>query len=68
MEFDFYVHGLWLLGSVTMLLGAMMAGNIAWVEGTTSWSYGVSLLIAFILILFTGVCWISASVNARQEM
>ena len=67
MGFDYHVHGLWILGSVTGLVGSMLAGNVEWVEGTTEASFGISLLLAFLLILITGMCWISAATNARQE-
>ncbi|MFC2143195.1 hypothetical protein ACFLQN_02245 [Candidatus Aenigmatarchaeota archaeon] len=64
--FDFYVHGLWILGSITMFLGAMIAGNVEWVDGTTTWSFGLAIIIAFVLILISGAFWISAAVNAKQ--
>lgn len=66
-KFDWYVHGLWILGSVFGFAGAMLAGNMEWVEGTTTASYGFSALIAFLLILVCGMCWISSAVNARVE-
>ncbi len=68
MGFDFYVHGLWLLGSVTLFFGAMIAGNVEWIEGTTAWSFAIAVLLAFLLILIAGLFWISAAVNARPEM
>lgn len=66
-KFDFYVHGLWIVGAVLFLLGSMLAGNVEWIEGTTEASFGVSVAIAFALFLTAGMCWISASVNARHE-
>lgn len=65
--FDFYVHGLWIIGAIFAILGAMIAGNLEWVTGTTEVSYAVSVLLAFVLILIAGMCWISAAVNARHE-
>ena len=67
MKFNFHIHGLWIIGAICLLLGSMIAGNIAWVEGTTTSSYILSLLIAFILLLSAGVFWISAAVNAKTE-
>jgi hypothetical protein len=67
MQFDFYVHGLWLIGGVSLFLGALIAGNVEFVEGTTPWSFGLAVLISLLLILFAGVCWISSSVNAKPE-
>ncbi len=67
MKFEFYVHGLWILGAVFFFLGGLIAGNIEWVEGTTTFSFWISVLLAFVLFLVAGMCWISAAVNARTE-
>ena len=67
MRFDFYVHGLWILGSVFFFIGTLIAGNIEWVEGTTAFSFWISIILAFVLILVAGMMWVSAAVNARQE-
>ena len=67
MGFEFHVHGLCALGAAFFFLGALIAGNIEWVEGTTALSLLASIIIGFVLILFAGICWISAAVNARQE-
>ena len=68
MGFDFYVHGLWILGAVTLFFGSMIAGNVEYIEGTTDFSFAVAVLLGFLLILIAGLFWISASVNARPEM
>lgn len=67
MGFEFHVHGLWILGTISFLLGALMAGNLQWVESTTEISFILSVVITFLFILFAGALWISAAVNARQE-
>ena len=56
MKFDFYVHA------------SMIAGNIEWVEGVTQSSFGISLLIAFLLFLIATMLIISAAFNARKEV
>lgn len=63
----FYVQGLWILGAIFMLLGGVIAGNLEWVPGTEAWSFGLSILIAFVFFLIGGLCWISSAVNARKE-
>jgi len=68
MKFDFYVHGLWILASVCFLVASMIAGNIEWVEGVTQSSFGISLLIAFLLFLIATMLIISAAFNARKEV
>lgn len=67
MKFDFYVHGLWILSAVFFLVGSMIAGNIEWVEGTTTVSFALSLLLAFIIYLMASMLMISAAINARHE-
>jgi len=68
MPFEYHVHGLWILGAVFLFIGGLIAGNIEWVEGATPFSFVFSVLLAFVMLLVAGMCWISAAVNARQEM
>ena len=68
MKLEFYVHGLWVLGTVFFFVGSMIAGNIEWAQGTTQFSYWFSALVAFVMLLVAGMCWISAAVNAREEL
>ncbi len=68
MPFDFHVHGLWILGTVALFIGVMFAGNLEWVEGTTETSFLISVVLAFLMLLLAGMCWISSAVNAKAEM
>ncbi len=65
---DFYVHGFWLLGALIMAAGVFLLGNAEWVEGTTEVSFGLALLLGLIMVIIASMLWISASVNARQEL
>ncbi len=67
MGFEYHVHGLWILGTLAVLVGSIMAGNLQWVEGTTEASFVLSVVISFLFILFGGALWISSAVNARHE-
>ncbi|MAH43033.1 hypothetical protein CL614_04915 [archaeon] len=67
VRFDFYVHGLWILGAIFAFLASMISGNLEWVTGTTEISYAVSVLLSLVLFLVAGMCWISASVNSRRD-
>ena len=67
MNFDFYVHGLWILGAVLMSAGIFLLGNAEWVEGTTEVSFGAALGLGALMILLAGMMWISSAVNARQD-
>lgn len=59
------VHGFWMLGAVLILAGSFLAGQIEFVEGTTTASYAISIIIAFVLILAGGSFWITSSLNAE---
>jgi hypothetical protein len=66
MAFDFHVHGLWILGSITLMFASLIAGNVEWVEGTTPVSFILALLMSLALFLLSGLLWISAAINARH--
>ena len=66
MPFDIHVHGLWLPGGIFMFIGALIAGNVEWVEGTTPVSFWLAIALSFVLFLIAGVCWISAAINSRK--
>ena len=68
MVFEFHVHGLWIIGAISMLMACMIAGNVEWIEGTTQFSYWGAVVIALILFLFAGLCWISSAANAKEDM
>lgn len=67
MAIDFHVHGLWILGALFFFVGGIMAGNLQWLEGTTSASFAISAVLIFLLFLIAAAFWISAAVNARHE-
>lgn len=67
MGFEFHVHGLWILGALSFFVGTLIAGNLEWVEGTTNTSFVLSVIVAFLFILFAGALWISAAANSRTE-
>lgn len=67
MKFSFYVHGLWIIASVLFFLGAAIAGNLEYVEGTTQASFVLAVLIAFLFFFFATALVISAAVNSREE-
>jgi len=52
----------WILGTVFILFGAMIAGQARPdVLGATAESFAISIILAFILILFGGLLWISVA-------
>ncbi len=67
MSFEFEVHGLWIIGALLITFGALLLGNVEWVEGTTQFGFIVSIVLAFLLVLLGGMFWISAAVNAHRR-
>ena len=67
MKFEFEVHGLWIIGAILLTFGALILGNVEWVEGTTQAGFLVSVVLAFLLVLLAGMFWISAGVNANRR-
>ena len=67
MGFDFHVHGLWIIGALFFFIAGIMAGNLQWVMGTTEVSFGISIVLVFLLFLIASMFWISAAVNARHD-
>jgi hypothetical protein len=65
---NLHIHGLWILGTFLLFLGAITA--IYWeLEplGSTWWSNLAAIVLVFILFALAGICWISSAVNARHE-
>lgn len=56
---------LWFLGSICILFGALIAGNIEMNIGTSALGYAIGLLAAFTFILAGGLMWISVSINLK---
>ena len=66
-KWDWYVHGLWILGTLFAFFGALLAGNMAWIEGTNIVSFTLAVVVSFLLLLVGGLMWISAGANAVQH-
>ena len=64
--FNWYVHGLWIVGAIFMFLAALIIGNIELVEASMERTI-LAALVAFALVLVTGACWISAAFNSDVE-
>lgn len=57
----------WIIGSLAILFGAWIAGHVEMTLGVTQQSYLIALLIAFLLILFGGLCWVAIAVRIAEE-
>ncbi len=57
----------WIMGAVSMLAGAWIAGRLEWVLGTTALSYYGALFVSFLLFLFGGLAWIGVAVSVAHH-
>jgi hypothetical protein len=56
----------WIIGSLSILIGAIIAGNVEKTLGTDDTSMGAAMFIAFILIMLGGLLWITVAVAAKK--
>jgi hypothetical protein len=56
----------WIIGSFSILIGAMIAGNVERTLGTDETSFAAAVFIALILILLGGLLWITVAVAAKK--
>ena len=58
----------WIAGGILLLLGVWIIQNLKLGIGVSEFSYTFALLIALILFLIAGLCWISVAVATRHEV
>lgn len=58
---DFQVYLFLLIGSFCLLIATLFAGNAEMVLGATEASFYSTLGISFVLIVISGIFWISAA-------
>ncbi len=57
----------WIIGGMFILGGTWIVQNLQLNIGVTDFQYYIALLIALILFLLAGLCWISVAVATRQN-
>ncbi len=58
----------WILGSICVFVGALIAGSVdPSVLGATAVSVAAAYIISFVLILLGGMFWISTAVQQAEE-
>ncbi len=57
----------WIVGGILLLLGVWIIQNLKLGIGVSEFSYIFALLIALILFLIAGLCWISVAVATKHE-
>jgi len=58
----------WILGGLFLLGGMWIVSNLEMNIGVSDFQYALALVIALVLFLVTGLCWISVAVATRQEV
>ncbi|OGI11658.1 hypothetical protein A3K64_00900 [Candidatus Micrarchaeota archaeon RBG_16_36_9] len=57
----------WLIGTVCVFFGALIAGSVEPVTGSTTASIIMAYALSFILILLGGMFWISTAILQTEE-
>ncbi len=60
--------GFWVLGGLFMLFGVWIVQNLQLNIGVSEASYVLAMIVAFILFLAAGLCWISVAVATRHGL
>ena len=58
----------WIVGGLFLLGGMWIVSNLEMNIGVGDFQNGLALLIALVLFLVAGLCWISVAVATRQEI
>ena len=64
---DIRIIVFWLIGTVCIFFGAIIAGSVEPVIGSTTISIMMAYALAFILILLGGMFWISTAILQTEE-
>ena len=57
----------WLIGTVCVFFGALIAGSVSPVVGSTQVSIMMAYALSFILIMLGGMFWISTAILQTEE-
>jgi hypothetical protein len=58
----------WVLGGLFLLGGTWIVQNLQLNIGVSELQYAIALIIALVLFLMAGLCWISVAVATREEI
>lgn len=56
----------WILGSISAVVGALIAGNTRMELGTSQEDFIISLAIAGFMFLLTGIFWVSSTSELKD--
>jgi hypothetical protein len=58
---------IWIIGGLFLLSGTWVMQNLELTIGVSTFSYTFALLIALLLFLIAGLCWISVAVGTKKK-
>lgn len=67
MKWGWKIPFFWIIGSVCVLAGSMIAGSLQRGLGVSDSSFYIGLLTALILFLLGGMFWIAVAVAVRSK-
>ena len=56
----------WVIGSFCILMASMISGHLERGLGVSDISFGLALLVAFVLFMVGGLIWISVSIAVKE--
>jgi hypothetical protein len=59
--------GVWIIGAILLLASTWIIQKLDLTLGVSPLSYAIALVIAFLLILLCGLCWISVAVATKHK-
>ncbi len=56
----------WVLGSIFILIGSMIAGNLEMGIGVSDLGFAIALMASFVLFLVGGMLWVSVAIAVKE--
>lgn len=67
MRWGWKIPAFWIIGSVCILFGSMIAGSLQRSLGVSESSFLIALLTALLLFMIGGMLWIVVSVAVKKK-
>lgn len=67
MSYRFDVHGYWIIGSILLFAGVVIAANIKSALGSTPASLAVSAVLSLLLIAAASLLWLTSAYNTSKK-
>jgi|YelNatPaOPRAMG01_1025707.scaffolds.fasta_scaffold05477_6 hypothetical protein len=67
MGWGWKIPAFWVIGSICILFGSMIAGSLQRSLGVSESSFVIGLLTALLLFMLGGIFWITVSVAVKKK-